>query len=144
MQAAEELARGQQQGWAANGAVYEAMVAATCEAGFLDEAIEIVNRMKVCAPPLFMPASSNLSCTVKLVVNTMIRAGWCMPWHRVMSRQQREPCCTCFSPRPSHASVPNFNYDTLQREGVAPTARHVHAFPRKHSNFLEIGHLCSW
>lgn len=47
MQAAEELARGQQQGWAASSAVYEAMVTATCEAGHLAEAIEIVNRMKV-------------------------------------------------------------------------------------------------
>jgi pentatricopeptide repeat protein len=51
-QAAEELARGQQQGWAANSQVYEAMVTAVCEAGHLSEAIEIVNRMKVlhCVP----------------------------------------------------------------------------------------------
>ncbi len=180
MQAAEELARGQQQGWAANGAVYEAMVAATCEAGFLDEAIEIVNRMKVCAPSLFMPASPNSSCTVKLVVNTMIRAGWCMPWQRVVSRQRREPCCICFLPRPSHArrQIPLFLISTttrcsgrawrrrrgtctrsrgntllfwksiicalgstfctqttlpLQREGVAPTARHVHPILRTYA-----------
>lgn len=46
-QAAEELARGQQQGWAASSQVYEAMVTAVCEAGHLAEATEIVNRMKV-------------------------------------------------------------------------------------------------
>lgn len=30
-----------------------------------------------------------------------------------------------FTCTPTHPSVPNFNYNTLQREGVAPTARHV-------------------
>jgi pentatricopeptide repeat protein len=48
-QAAEELARGQQQGWAANAQVYEAMITALCDKDHLSDAIDTFNRMKV--PP---------------------------------------------------------------------------------------------
>jgi pentatricopeptide repeat protein len=49
LQAAEELARGQQQGWAANAQVYEAMITALCDKDHLSDAIDTFNRMKV--PP---------------------------------------------------------------------------------------------
>lgn len=55
-QAAEELARGQQQGWAANAQVYEAMITALCKKDHLSDAIDTFNRMKV--PPCMQAEDS--------------------------------------------------------------------------------------
>ena len=50
-QAAEELVRGQQQGWRANAAAYEGMIDAVARVGDLDTAFDILNRMKVRQQP---------------------------------------------------------------------------------------------
>jgi pentatricopeptide repeat protein len=118
-QAAEELARGQQQGWAANSQVYEAMVTSVCEAGHLSEAIEIVNRMKV-------PTRIESIAPRDRIVFCSFSACWaqlpCACWTKCPASCQRPG-----SPERSHVMF------LLQREGVMPTTRHVYPILRTYA-----------